>query len=80
MDNLSIAGIRIDQRTDSATKVQEILTRNGDIILNRFGMHDPIEANTGLITLNLRAEKSKVNNMINELDKLSGVRINHMEV
>lgn len=80
MDNLSIAGIRIDQRTDSANEVQEILTQNGDIILNRFGMHDPIEVNTGLITLNLRAEKSRINNMINELDKLSGVRVNHMEV
>lgn len=80
MDNLSIAGIRIDQRTNSATKVQEILTQNGDVILNRFGMHDPIEVNTGLITLNLRAEKSRINNMINELSRLNGVRVNHMEV
>lgn len=80
MDNLSIAAIRIDQRTDSATKVQEILTQNGDVILNRFGMHDPIEVNTGLIALNLRAEKNRINNMMNELSKLDGVRVNHMEV
>ncbi|SHJ79683.1 hypothetical protein [Tepidibacter formicigenes] len=80
MDNLSVVGIRIDKRTDSATKVQEVLTQNGDIILNRFGMHDPIEVNTGLITLNLRSEKNRINNMMNELNKLNGVRVNHMEV
>ncbi|SHG94513.1 hypothetical protein [Tepidibacter thalassicus] len=80
MDNLSIVGIRIDKRTDSATKVQEILTQNADIILNRFGMHDPTEINTGLITLNLRSEKNRINNMMSQLSELNGVRVNHMEI
>lgn len=80
MDNLSIAGIRMDQRTHSAVKVQDILTKNGDIILNRFGMHDPEEVNTGLITLHLRGNKNRINNMLNELDVLDGVKVNHMEI
>ncbi|OPJ57228.1 hypothetical protein [Alkalithermobacter paradoxus] len=79
MDNLSVVSIRVDQRTDSAPKVQEILTRNGDMILSRFGMHDPQEINTGLITLNVRATKGRINNMLNDLTSLDGVRVNHME-
>lgn len=79
MDNLSVMSIRIDHRTDSAPKVQEILTRNGDMILGRFGIHDPSELNTGLITLNLRAEKGRINNMMDELNGLEGVKVNHMK-
>ncbi|KXZ39898.1 hypothetical protein SAMN05661008_00880 [Alkalithermobacter thermoalcaliphilus JW-YL-7 = DSM 7308] len=79
MDNLSVVSIRVDQRTDSATKLQEVLTKNGDMILARFGMHDPQEINTGLITLNIRGEKSRINNMLNELSSLDGIKVNHME-
>lgn len=79
MDNLSVMSIRVDHRKNSAPKVQDILTKNGDVILNRFGMHDPEEINTGLITLNLRAEKNRINNIMNELEVLDGVKANHME-
>ncbi len=79
MNNLSVVSIKIDKRTDSAPKVQDVLTRNGDIILNRFGMHDPREVNTGLITLNLSGEKNRINNMLNDLGGLTGVKVNHME-
>lgn len=79
MDNLSVMSIRVDHRKNSAPKVQDILTKNGDIILNRFGMHDPGEVNTGLITLNLRAAKNRINNMADELTTLDGVEVNHMD-
>lgn len=77
--NLSVMSISVDHRTDSAPKVQEILTRNGDLILGRFGMHDPREANTGLITVNLRGSKSRINNMMDSLSGLDGVKVNHMD-
>ncbi|RKD21570.1 hypothetical protein SAMN02745883_01058 [Caminicella sporogenes DSM 14501] len=80
MDNLSVMSIRIDHRTNSVSKVQEILTKNGDMILGRFGIHDPEEVNTGLITLNLRADMKKINDMMQELDSLEGVKVNHMQV
>lgn len=79
MDNLSVMSIRVDHRKNSAPKVQDVLTKHGDIILNRFGMHDPDEVNTGLITLNLRAAKSRIDNMADELSSLDGVKVNHME-
>jgi len=79
MDNLSVMSIRVDHRTDSAPKVQDILTKNGDIILGRFGIHDPGEKNTGLITVNIRGEKNRINNLMGELSGLDGVKVNHME-
>lgn len=79
MDQLSVMSISVDHRTDSAPRVQEILTINGDLILGRFGIHDPREENTGLITVNLRGERSRINNLMDELSGLEGVKVNHME-
>lgn len=80
MDNLSVMSIRVDHRTDSAPRMQEILTRNGDLILGRFGIHDPEEINHGLITLNLRSDMGRIQNMIDSLNGLEGIKINHMQV
>ncbi|SHK45699.1 hypothetical protein [Paramaledivibacter caminithermalis] len=80
IDDLSVMSISIDHRTNSAPRVQEILTQNGDLILGRFGIHDPREENTGLITVNLRGKRSRINNMMDDLNGLDGVKVNHMEV
>ena len=79
MDTLSVMSIRVDHRTDSAPRLQEILTQNGDIILGRFGIHDPGEVNHGLITLNLRGEMGRIHDMMDQLESLDGIRINHMQ-
>lgn len=80
MDNLSVMSIRVDHRTDSAPRMQEILTNNGDLILGRFGIHDPEEINNGLITLNLRSDMGRIQNMMDALNGLEGIKINHMQV
>ncbi|MBB6214093.1 metal-responsive CopG/Arc/MetJ family transcriptional regulator [Anaerosolibacter carboniphilus] len=79
MDHLSIMSIRVDHRTDSAPKVQEILTKNGDIIIGRFGIHDPGEVNHGLITLNIRSDMGRIRNMADQLEGLDGIKVNHMQ-
>lgn len=79
MDTLSVMSIKVDKRTDSAPKVQEILTKNGDMIIGRFGIHDPGEVDHGLITLNIRGDMRKVNEMMEELNGLRGVSTNHMQ-
>lgn len=79
MNHLSVMSISVDHRTNSAPKVQEILTTNGDLILGRFGIHDPREENTGLITVNLRGSKNRITNMMDSLNVLDGVKVNHME-
>lgn len=79
MDKLSVMSIRVDRRTDSAPKVQEILTKNGDIIIGRFGIHDPGEVDHGLITLNIRADMDRINDIMGELEGLDGIDVNHMQ-
>jgi hypothetical protein len=68
-------GILVDKRTESAPKVQEILTRFGDSILSRVGIHDPGEEDHGLITLNIRDREEKIKSLSKELESLNGVRV-----
>ncbi|MFZ5968018.1 MAG: hypothetical protein ACOYVK_12720 [Bacillota bacterium] len=79
MDNLSVMSIRVDHRTDAAPRMQDILTKHGDMIIGRFGIHDPGEVNHGLITLNLRGDMQRVRNLMGELEGLDGVKVNHMQ-
>ncbi len=79
MDALSVMSIRVDKRTDSAPRVQEILTKHGDMIIGRFGIHDPGEVDHGLITLNIRGDMNKINDMMGQLNDLQGVKTNHMQ-
>ncbi len=79
MDQLSVMSIRLNDRDDIAPQVQEILTQNGDLILGRFGIHDPGETNHGLITLNLRGDMQRIQKMTEDLKKLKGVQVNHMQ-
>lgn len=80
MDHLSVMSISVDHRRDSAPAVQEVLTKNGDLIIGRFGIHDPGEVNHGLITLNLRGDMGRIRNMMDQLEGLEGIKINHMQV
>ncbi|WP_234946012.1 hypothetical protein [Caldanaerobius fijiensis] len=76
---MKIVGISIDKRTDSALKVQEILTRYGDNIIGRFGIHDP-EDERGLITLNMKADERYMEEFLGELMSLEGVRVKYMDM
>ena len=75
MKNLCIMGIIVDKRTQSAPKVQDVLTRFGDSIISRFGIHDPGEEQHGLITLNVRDGIDKVQSLEKELVDLEGVEV-----
>lgn len=75
MKNLCIMGILVDKRTQSAPKVQEILTKHGDSILSRVGIHDPGEEQHGLITLNVRDKRERIDTLAEELQGLEGVSV-----
>ncbi|AAK79295.1 hypothetical protein BJV85_002669 [Clostridium acetobutylicum] len=75
MDKLSIVGILVDERTKSASKVQEVLTKYGDSIISRFGTHDPGEKEHGLITLNFRGENERLTSLMHDLEKLDVVKV-----
>jgi putative iron-only hydrogenase system regulator len=75
MKKLSIMGILVDKRTEAAPKVQEVLTKYGDSILLRVGLHDPGEEQHGLITLNVRDKSEKIGELTEELESLDGVQV-----
>lgn len=78
MSNLGIMGILVDRRTESAPRVQEVLTKYGDSILSRFGTHDPGEKEHGLITLNFRDNEEHLKSLERELEHLDGVTVKTM--
>lgn len=71
-------GILVDKRSDSAPEVQDILTRHGDSILSRVGIHDPDEEEHGLISLYVRDKTEKVEKLEHELGALEGVQVKTM--
>lgn len=73
MSDIKLVGISIDKRTSSAPKVQEVLTKFGDNIISRYGVHDIGEKERGLITLNFVGSDDSLNNMKNQLNSLDGV-------
>jgi hypothetical protein len=75
MKNLCIMGVLVDKRAQSAPKVQEILTKHGDSILSRVGIHDPGEEQHGLITLSIRDKLDRVEKIESELISLEGVHV-----
>jgi putative iron-only hydrogenase system regulator len=75
MKKLSVMGILVDKRTKSAPRVQEILTKYGDSILSRVGIHDPGEEEHGLITLNVRDKSEVLSSLSEELESLEGVQV-----
>jgi hypothetical protein len=80
MKKLSMVGILIDKRTKSAPKVQEVLTKHGDSILSRVGIHDPGEEEHGLITLNVRDTVERIDTLARDLETLDGVEVKIMHM
>ncbi|SNX54345.1 hypothetical protein [Thermoanaerobacterium sp. RBIITD] len=77
--SIYIMGISVDKRSDFAPKVQEVLTKHGDNILARFGIHDDGNDN-GLITLNVRGDEGYINEFSSELSNIPTVKVNHMMI
>lgn len=80
MKTLSIMGILVDKREKSAPKVQEILTKYGDSILCRVGVHDPGEEQHGLITLNVRDKRERIEALMGDLQNLEGVYVKELDM
>jgi putative iron-only hydrogenase system regulator len=71
---LGVLGILLSNRREQAPRVQEVLTKYGDLILCRSGVHDPVKAR-GLITLTMEAAETEINALTAELHDVSGVEV-----
>lgn len=72
-----VIGIRMDNRVGNALNLQETLTRNGCNIRARLGLHEASEAycaNDGLIVLQPCGEKAQIEQLVEDLNKLEGIK------
>lgn len=74
----TIMAIKIQPRNSIAPSVQEVLTKFGNIIQTRLGLHESQcgeDGTTGLVILNLLHDREKeIEQLSNELNKLDGVK------
>lgn len=78
-----VIGIRMDDREGNALRLQETLTKNGCAIKARIGLHEVREnqcANDGLIILQPFGEKETIERLVEDLNKLEGVKAKYMDL
>ena len=78
-----IMAVLQENRVETATKVQEVLTRNGCNIRFRLGLHDAgLEScsNSGLILLQVCGAKTEVEQLQAELQKVPHVKVKLMSL
>lgn len=73
-----IMGIAVNKRSQFAPRVQEVLTKHGENIMARFGIHD--DSDDGLITLNVKCDEKYIEKFSDELSNIPSVKVNHMIV
>nr|WP_218623481.1 hypothetical protein [Thermoanaerobacter sp. CM-CNRG TB177] len=72
-------GISVEKRSEFGPKVQEVLTKHGDQIIARFGIHDS-QNGSGLITLNVRGKEKFMEELAEELGAIPTVTVKYMNL
>ena len=73
-----IISILIEERTKEAVRVQEVLTKFGNNIISRLGLHNP-EPNENDIIIVAYNNKSTIEDFRKELEEIKNIRVNIME-
>lgn len=76
-NRLTVIGLMVNDRSDSAPKVQEIITRHGTDILCRMGVPTQDKEN-GLITLVMDGPDASIQGLINDLQATQDVTVRTM--
>ncbi|KUK08711.1 MAG: hypothetical protein XD49_1244 [Caldanaerobacter subterraneus] len=77
--SLYIVGISVDNRSEFGVKVQEVLTKHGENIIARFGIHDS-QNGSGIITLNVRGDKKFMVELAEELTAIPTVTVKYVDL
>lgn len=75
--------VLVDHRTETAPKVQSLLTEYGCNIKTRLGLHDTGDnfcSNSGLIVLELIGDQSRKDDLYNSLKGLPGIDVQRNEL
>lgn len=73
-----VISIAVDSRKEIVPEVQSVLTKRGDKIITRLGIHDPGEKNKGIMILTYIGED--IEEFIEELNTLDSLNVNFMEI
>lgn len=74
-----IMGIQLLERTEESTDFQSIISRYGNIIQTRIGLHETAVDSSGIIELDLVDNTdSKVENLEKELSEIGDINIQKM--
>lgn len=79
--NTTILGIKLNNRNQKATELQDILTKYGCSIRSRIGLHDneAVEADDqGIILLELTGDQQEQQNLEKSLKNLEDIQIQRM--
>lgn len=74
--NYKLVAIKMENRQETAVRVQDILTENGCFIKVRLGLHDigsSVCSTSGLILLEVHPEETLVDSMLSSINKIDGV-------
>jgi len=71
---LAVMGILLKNRREQAPEVQEVLTKYGDLILARSGVHDPAK-DRGLISLTVEGADEEIGALAKELKSAAGASV-----
>lgn len=75
--------VKIDHRSNEATKVQEVLTHYGCNIKVRLGLHEVSKefcANDGLVVLEVEGKTEEISGMISALNAIDYVQAQLIEM
>ena len=71
---LAVMGILLENRREQAPQVQEVLTKYGDLILARSGVHDPTK-DQGLISLTVEGADEEIGALAKGLKSAAGASV-----
>lgn len=80
MEACAVVAVRIGQRSESAPKVQEVLTRHGCIIMARMGIHELSCQEEGLVLLVVCGTETERAALLDELKVVPSVTVRAMEL
>lgn len=82
MNRHIIMAIGVNKRSKHVPDLQKVLTEFGCIIKMRLGLHEAGDAcsDDGLIILHLAGDKNEMDNLLNALNQLDGIRAKLIEV
>jgi len=77
----NILGIKLENRTETAVELQDILTKYGCGIRSRIGLHDNEAGEIddhGIVLLELTGDLNEQQNLENALKNLEGIQLQKM--